>query len=45
MSGMGGLALRCGVPPWMQEVAAGDGSHPGAEGYAELARLVQAWNA
>jgi lysophospholipase L1-like esterase/ADP-ribose pyrophosphatase YjhB (NUDIX family) len=30
---------------WMQEVAAGDGAHPGATGYAELAKLVQNWSA
>ncbi len=30
---------------WMAEVAANDGSHPGAAGYAELARLVSAWPA
>lgn len=30
-------------PAWMSEVAAGDGSHPGAGGYAELADLVRAW--
>ncbi len=30
---------------WMAEVAANDGSHPGAAGYAELARLVRAWPA
>ncbi len=30
---------------WMREVATGDGSHPGAAGYAELARLVEAWPA
>jgi lysophospholipase L1-like esterase/8-oxo-dGTP pyrophosphatase MutT (NUDIX family) len=30
---------------WMQEVHAGDGAHPGAAGYAELAKLVQNWSA
>ncbi len=33
---------------WMSEVRAGDGAHPDAGGYAELAHLVQhwfAWNA
>lgn len=30
---------------WMREVAAGDGAHPGAQGYSELARLVEAWDA
>jgi acyl-CoA thioesterase-1 len=27
-------------PTWMREVAAGDGAHPGAAGYAVLADLV-----
>ena len=31
-------------PVWMREVAAGDGSHPGAAGYAELASLVRSWS-
>lgn len=32
--------------PWMAEVAAGDGAHPGAGGYAQLAALVRpAWRA
>lgn len=30
---------------WVREAAAGDGSHPGAAGYAELAGLVQDWGA
>jgi lysophospholipase L1-like esterase len=30
---------------WMDEVKAGDGSHPNAGGYAELAQLVQNWSA
>ncbi|MBD2073588.1 lipase [Phormidium sp. FACHB-592] len=30
---------------WMQEVEAGDGAHPDAAGYAELACLVQKWSA
>jgi lysophospholipase L1-like esterase len=30
---------------WMREVQAGDGAHPDAGGYAELARLVQNWGA
>ncbi|MDB5359273.1 MAG: family lipase [Rhodospirillales bacterium] len=34
---------RSGV--WMTEVAAGDGAHPGAAGYAEFAEVVQAWSA
>ncbi|MGY1858464.1 GDSL-type esterase/lipase family protein [Modestobacter sp. SYSU DS0290] len=28
-------------PVWMAQVAAGDGAHPGASGYAELAGLVR----
>lgn len=27
-------------PVWMSEVAAGDGAHPGAEGYKALAGVV-----
>lgn len=30
---------------WMAEVAAGDGAHPDAAGYAEYARLVESWAA
>ena len=30
---------------WVREAAAGDGSHPGAAGYAELACLVRGWAA
>ncbi|MBE9180647.1 lipase [Oculatella sp. LEGE 06141] len=30
---------------WMQQVQARDGAHPGAAGYAELADLVQGWDA
>jgi lysophospholipase L1-like esterase len=30
---------------WLAEVAASDGAHPGAGGYAELASLVDAWPA
>jgi acyl-CoA thioesterase I len=30
---------------WVAEVAAGDGAHPAAGGYAELASLVDAWPA
>ncbi|NDJ17253.1 GDSL-type esterase/lipase family protein [Myxacorys almedinensis] len=30
---------------WMQEVAAGDGAHPGAAGYAAFAELVENWAA
>ena len=28
---------------WMSEVRAGDGAHPGAEGYVKLAALVESW--
>jgi lysophospholipase L1-like esterase len=30
---------------WMHEVATGDGAHPGAAGYSELAKLIQDWSA
>jgi len=30
---------------WLTEVAAGDGAHPGAGGYVELARIVSEWSA
>lgn len=30
---------------WMAEVEAGDGAHPNAAGYEELAQLVQSWSA
>ena len=33
------------VDAWWQEVAAGDGIHPGAGGYTALANLVDAWPA
>jgi acyl-CoA thioesterase-1 len=33
------------VDDWWAEVAAGDGIHPGARGYAALAGLVEAWPA
>jgi len=33
------------VSAWWEEVAAGDGIHPGAQGYAALAGLVDAWPA
>ena len=33
------------VDAWWEEVAAGDGIHPGARGYAALAGLVEAWPA
>jgi lysophospholipase L1-like esterase len=32
----------CSNAPWTAEAAAGDGAHPGAGGYAALARLVLA---
>lgn len=32
-------------PTWIEQVKAGDGSHPDAEGYAELAKLIQNWPA
>jgi lysophospholipase L1-like esterase len=32
-------------PVWMAEVKAGDGSHPNAAGYEELAQIVQSWSA
>jgi lysophospholipase L1-like esterase len=32
----------CASPTWAAEAAAGDGAHPGAGGYEELARLVLA---
>jgi lysophospholipase L1-like esterase len=31
-----------GSEPWRRELAAGDGAHPGARGYEEMARLVLA---
>ena len=30
-------------PVWMADVAAGDGAHPGALGYAKVAALVDGW--
>ncbi len=30
------------LPVWMEQVAAGDGAHPGAEGYEALTKLVLA---
>ncbi|MCC6175770.1 MAG: lipase [Chloroflexi bacterium] len=33
------------VRAWWDEVAAGDGIHPGAGGYAALAQLVEEWDA
>jgi acyl-CoA thioesterase-1 len=41
------FAALAADPVWMREVAAGDGAHPGAAGYARLAGLVGAappWN-
>ena len=32
-------------PVWMTEVETGDGSHPDAAGYEELAQIVQSWSA
>ena len=29
---------------WMEEAAAGDGAHPDAAGYTELAQIIQAWS-
>ncbi len=37
-------APLCRSSPWMGEAAAGDGAHPSAAGYAELARLVADWS-
>ncbi len=34
-----------GSAAWMREVAGGDGAHPGAAGYAELASRVSGWDA
>lgn len=51
------ICAECGVPyfdtlaafsafkSWRSEVAAGDGAHPGARGYAEMAEAVSAWPA
>jgi lysophospholipase L1-like esterase len=36
------VGALCGHPAWALEAAAGDGVHPGAAGYEELARLVLA---
>jgi lysophospholipase L1-like esterase len=36
--------LRC-ADAWWRDVAAGDGIHPNAGGYAALAALVEAWSA
>lgn len=33
-----------GDPVWMAEVAADDGAHSGAEGYARFAALVDGWD-
>ena len=32
-------------PVWIQEAVAGDGAHPGAGGYTELAKLILNWSA
>ena len=38
------VAALAADPVWRSEVAAGDGAHPGAAGYARLAELVRpAW--
>ncbi|MBI1206927.1 MAG: GDSL family lipase [Azospirillum sp.] len=54
---LGGCCRQLGVPfldpfpdlaasgAWRREAAAGDGAHPGQQGYAELAALVAAWPA
>jgi len=31
------------APDWFEEIAAGDGAHPGASGYGLLAELIDAW--
>lgn len=33
------------MPLWHKEIAAGDGAHPGAAGYALIAELVEQWPA
>jgi lysophospholipase L1-like esterase len=41
------FAALAADPAWIHEVAAGDGAHPAAGGYAQLARVVGAsphWN-
>jgi acyl-CoA thioesterase I len=35
-------ALEAALGPWLAEVRAGDGAHPGAGGYTELAAVVRA---
>lgn len=43
---VGVLDVLLGTPAWMDEVAAGDGAHPGAAGYEALAQhLWPAWQA
>ncbi|MFE4105008.1 GDSL-type esterase/lipase family protein [Almyronema epifaneia] len=32
-------------PVWLAELQAGDGAHPGAAGYSELAQLISHWSA
>ena len=32
-------------PAWRDDVAAGDGAHSGAGGYAALAAVIEAWPA
>ena len=38
-----GFAASAHFKAWPVEAAAGDGAHPGAGGYAELAAIVDAW--
>lgn len=33
----------CGNPTWQEELASGDGAHPGARGYEALAGVVERW--
>lgn len=39
------FAALIDLPRWRDEVAAGDGAHPAASGYAALAALVDTWPA
>jgi lysophospholipase L1-like esterase len=42
------LDIRARVPDWTawhDEAGAGDGSHPGAGGYAAVAAVFEAWSA
>lgn len=38
------FAVLAADPLWMQQVAANDGAHPRAEGYAQMARLIDHWS-